>query len=87
MSLQLQTKKYEDREYEYKESIRQLEEVCQRIQAEKLNTEQGTAHFKREIEIHYETKIKRLEHELETIRDESRTELNEAHEQSEVTVR
>lgn len=68
LNLQIQIKKAEDREYEYKESIRQLQEACQRIQTEKLNTEQGTAHFKREVQIHYESKIKRLEQEVETIR-------------------
>lgn len=47
LTLQLQTKKNDDKEFEYKESIRTLEDACQKIQAEKLTSEQGTAHFKR----------------------------------------
>ena len=69
LALQLQSKKYEDRESQSREEIRQLENVCQRVQAEKLSNEQGTAQFKREIEVHFETKIRRLEHELETLKE------------------
>lgn len=58
--MQLESKRMQERERELKDSLRKMEDMCERLQREKLSSEKGSEEIKKDLECHFAIKIRKL---------------------------
>ena len=61
--------------------------MCERLQREKLSSEKGSEEVKKDLECHFAIKIRKLEKELDEVKENSKAELSEMDSKTESTIR